>query len=227
MALGCSPGVDPRDPQPPPASQGVDDSAAAKTQADATSRPRVLFLGDSLSAGYGLREDQAFPALIQEKIDEMGWPFEVVNAGVSGDTTAGGLSRIEWLLKRPPAVLVLELGGNDGLRGIAPEVTESNLQSIVDKVLDANPGARIVIAGMLIPPNLGPDYFRAFQSIFPRLAQRNEAVLIPFLLEGVAGKPELNLPDGIHPTAEGHRIVAEHTWSFIKPVLEDLDRSSR
>ncbi len=167
----------------------------------------------------GLDPEQAFPALIQEKIDQRGWDYEVVNAGVSGDTTASGLRRIDWLLRRPVDVLFLELGGNDGLRGIAPDVTRQNLQGIIDKTRARNPEAAVVVAGMLIPPNMGPDYFEQFRSIFPEIAGGNDALLIPFLLEGVAGDPELNLPDGIHPTAKGHRRVAEHVWGYLEPLL--------
>lgn len=180
----------------------------------------ILFLGDSLSAGYGLDPEQAFPALIQDRIDGQGLPFEVVNAGLSGDTTSGGLARIDWLLKRPVDVLFLELGGNDGLRGISPKVTSKNLQGIIDKTRQSYPEAAVVVAGMLVPPNMGPDYFAQFRSVFPEIASRNNATLIPFLLEGVAGRPELNLPDGIHPTARGHGLVAEHVWGFLKPILE-------
>ena len=179
----------------------------------------VLFLGDSLSAGYGLLPSQSFPALIQRKIEDRGWNFRVVNAGLSGDTTASGLRRVDWLLKQPVQVLVLELGANDGLRGVPLRATEENLQGIVDKVKKMNPDLKIVIAGMRVPPNLGPEYTERFRSIFPSLAKRNQAALIPFLLEGVAGVPELNLPDGIHPTDEGHRMVADTIWKVLRPLL--------
>ncbi len=197
----------------------ADAPAVAAPAEPRTDRRVILFLGDSLAAGYGLDPEQAFPALIQEKIDQRGWDYEVVNAGVSGDTTASGLRRIDWLLRRPVDVLFLELGGNDGLRGIAPEVTRQNLQGIIDKTRARNPEAAVVVAGMLIPPNMGPDYFEQFRSIFPEIAGGNDALLIPFLLEGVAGDPELNLPDGIHPTAKGHRRVAEHVWGYLEPLL--------
>ncbi len=179
----------------------------------------VLFLGDSLSAGFGLDVAQAFPSLIQEKIQQEKLPFKVVNAGLSGETTAGGLRRIDWLLKQKVDVLVIELGGNDGLRGIAPSETQKNLQGIIDKMREKNPDAQIVLAGMQAPPNMGKDYTEQFRAIFPALAKKNSIELIPFLLEGVAGNPHLNLPDGIHPTAEGHRIVAETIWKTLKPVL--------
>lgn len=180
----------------------------------------VLFLGNSLSAGNGLNPDQAFPALIQEKADSLDWPVHVINAGNSGETSAGGLRRVDWLLRQPIDVLVLELGGNDGLRGLSVADMQNNLQAIIDRTLDANPEADIVIAGMQSPPNMGADYTDAFRRVFPELAETNEATLIPFLLEGVAGIPELNQNDGIHPTAEGHQIVAQTVWTYLRPVLE-------
>lgn len=182
----------------------------------------VLFLGDSLAAGYGLQASQAFPALIQQRIDGLDWNFKVINAGLGGDTSAGGLRRIDWLLRGRVDVLVLELGGNDGLRGIDLTSTRSNLQGIIDKVKARNPRVKIVIAGMMVPPNLGQDYTRRFQQMYPELARANQAVLIPFLLEGVAGDTKLNLPDGIHPTAEGHKLVAETVWKHLRPVLQEL-----
>ncbi|MEN9838867.1 MAG: hypothetical protein RL177_346 [Bacteroidota bacterium] len=182
----------------------------------------VLFLGDSLAAGYGLQASQAFPALIQQRIDGLDWNFKVINAGLSGDTSAGGLRRIDWLLRGRIDVLVLELGGNDGLRGIDLASTRANLQGIIDKVKAKNPRVKIVIAGMMVPPNLGQEYTRRFQQMYPELARANQAVLIPFLLEGVAGDAKLNLPDGIHPTAEGHKLVAETVWKHLRPVLQEL-----
>lgn len=182
----------------------------------------VLFLGDSLAAGYGLQASQAFPALIQQRIDGLDWNFKVINAGLSGDTSAGGLRRIDWLLRGRIDVLVLELGGNDGLRGIDLASTRANLQGIIDKVKAKNPRVKIVIAGMMVPPNLGQEYTRRFQQMYPELARANQAVLIPFLLEDVAGDAKLNLPDGIHPTAEGHKLVAETVWKHLRPVLQEL-----
>jgi acyl-CoA thioesterase-1 len=179
----------------------------------------VLFLGDSLSAGFGLDVAQAFPSLIQEKIQQEKLPFRIVNAGLSGETTAGGLRRIDWLLKQKVDILVIELGGNDGLRGISPSETERNLQGIIDKMRAKNPDAEIVLAGMMAPPNMGKDYTEKFRAIFPTIAKKNKIELIPFLLEGVAGNPRLNLPDGIHPTAEGHQLVAETVWKTLRPVL--------
>ena len=179
----------------------------------------IVFLGDSLSAGYGLLPSQAFPALIQQKVDKLGWNYKVTNAGVSGDTSAGGLRRIDWLLEQKIDVLVLELGANDGLRGISLDLTERNLQAILDKVKRKNSAVRIVVAGMRVPPNLGQKYTKRFHSMFSNLARNNAAVLIPFLLEQVAGEAHLNLPDGIHPTAEGHKVVAETVWEILEPLL--------
>ena len=182
----------------------------------------VLFLGDSLSAGFGLPEAAAFPALVQQKIRQYNLDFQVINAGVSGDTSAGGLRRVDWLLRRSVAVLVLELGGNDGLRAVDLEDTRRNLQAIITRFRRENPELKVVIAGMMIPPNLGPRYSQQFQSLFPQLAKANDATLIPFLLEGVGGVPELNLPDGIHPTVEGHKIVADVVWKYLEPVLQSM-----
>lgn len=181
---------------------------------------RILFFGDSLTAGYGIEPEETYPALIQEKINQRGWNMQTVNAGLSGETSAGGLRRIDWILRRPIDVFVLELGANDGLRGIDTESTEENLQAILDRVRKKNPQAALVIAGMQVPPNMGKDYSREFAEIFPRLAETNEAALIPFLLEDVGGIPELNLPDGIHPTAEGHKIMTETVWEILEPVLK-------
>ena len=187
-----------------------------------SSANNVLIFGDSITAGYGLDEEQAFPALLQDKLDQLGWDFNVINGGLSGDTSAGGLRRINWMLREPIDVLVLELGGNDGLRGTSPQVTKQNLQAIIDEVRSQNDDVRIILAGMQIPPNLGQEYTTQFRDVFPSLAEENDADLIPFLLENVGGIPELNLPDGIHPTAEGHQIVAENVWKVLKPVLSSL-----
>ncbi|HEX7518161.1 MAG TPA: arylesterase [Chthoniobacterales bacterium] len=179
----------------------------------------VVFLGDSLTAGLGLPPSEAFPALIAEKIRAAGLPFEIQNAGLSGDTSAGALRRVDWLLQRPIDVLVIELGGNDGLRGLPIKSLKSNLQAIIDKVKTKNPAVKIVIAGMQIPPNLGAEYAANFTRVFAELARENNAVLIPFLLEGVGGDRDLNQHDMIHPTAAGHRIVAELVWRTLEPIL--------
>ena len=179
----------------------------------------ILFFGNSLTAGYGLEITDAFPALIQKKLDSLNLPFQVVNAGVSGETSAGGASRVDWILKQPVDIFVLELGANDGLRGIPVEETRKNLQSIIDKVKAKYPQAKIVLAGMQVPPNMGQQYAADFRTLFPQLAQKNDAALVPFLLEGVGGVTKLNLQDGIHPTAEGHQILAENVWQVLQPLL--------
>jgi acyl-CoA thioesterase-1 len=192
----------------------VDDLAFAAPQ------PKVIvFLGDSITAGYGLDPSQAYPALIQEKIDAQRWQFKVVNAGQSGDTTAGGLGRMDWLLRNRVDVLVLELGGNDGLRGLPVETTKKNLQAIIDRTRAKYPAAKIVLAGMMVPPNMGRDYGQRFEAVFRDIAKQNKAALIPFVLEGVGGVRDLNLSDGIHPTAKGHEIVAANVWKVLEPIL--------
>jgi acyl-CoA thioesterase-1 len=190
----------------------------------AASAPKmILFLGDSITAGYGLDLSEAFPGLIQKKIDAKGWNFKVVNAGQSGDTSAGGLGRLDWLLKNKIDVLVLELGANDGLRGLSVEAMKKNLQAIIDRTKEKYPQARIVIAGMQVPPNMGGDYSRRFEAGFADLAKKNKASFVPFILEGVGGTRELNLADGIHPTAKGHEIVANNVWKVLEPVLRSLN----
>jgi acyl-CoA thioesterase-1 len=179
----------------------------------------ILFYGDSLTAGYGLSTEEAFPALIEKKLKDKGKPTKVVNAGLSGETSAGGLNRLDWVLKQPVDVFVLELGANDGLRGLPLDQTEKNLQSIIDKVVTKYPKAKIVIAGMLVPPNMGPDYTASFRKMFPALAKKNKATLIPFLLQDVAGNDKLNIADGIHPNVEGHKIVADNVLKVIEPLL--------
>lgn len=185
----------------------------------------VLFLGDSVTAGYGLEPSQAYPALIQEKIDAKRWHFKTVNAGQSGDTSSGGLNRMDWLLRSRVEVLVLELGGNDGLRGLPVETTKKNLQAIIDRTKKKYPDAKIILAGMKVPPNMGSDYTKRFEAIFAELAKKNKTALIPFILQGVGGVRELNLPDGIHPTAKGHEIVAANVWKVLEPVLRSLNNS--
>lgn len=180
----------------------------------------LLFFGDSLTAGYGIDPHDAYPALIQQRLDEaQPGKWRVVNAGLSGETTAGGLRRIDWILRQPVDVFVLELGGNDGLRGTPSGVTETNLQLMIERIRAKNPQILIVLTGLQIPTNMGTDYSTAFAEIFPRLAEKNQIPLIPFLLEGVGGVPELNLPDGIHPTVEGHRLVADTVWQTLAPLL--------
>ncbi len=187
----------------------------------------ILFFGNSLSAGYGVGETQAFPNLIQAKIDSLALPFKVVNAGLSGETSAGGLRRIDWLLRQKVDVLVLELGGNDALRGIDLQLTKKNLQAIMDKTRAKYPKVKILLAGMQVPPNWGESYATTFRQMYIKLAVHNRVARIPFLLEGVGGVPELNLPDQIHPNAAGHRIVAENVWQVLREVLDEFKGLSR
>jgi acyl-CoA thioesterase-1 len=187
-------------------------------------RPVVLFLGDSLTAGYGLAAEEAFPALIQQRIDAARLQFRVMNAGVSGDTSAGGLRRVDWLLQQAIEVLVLELGANDMLRGQSVESMRANLRGILEKVRAARPNVRFVIAGMRAAPNLGPVYGREFEASFELIASEFDAALIPFLLDGVAGDATLTQPDGVHPTARGYERVASVVWKTLGPLLKSLER---
>ncbi len=180
---------------------------------------RIVCFGNSLTAGYGIDPSQAWPALLEEKIRKAGYDYEVINAGLSGETSAGGLNRIDWILRKPVDIFILELGGNDGLRGLPLQQTRKNLQAIIDRVKSKHPEAHIVITGMMVPPNMGEMYGDEFLQIFPELAEKNDARLIPFLLEGVGGDPDLNLPDGIHPNPRGHKIVAETVFNSIKDLL--------
>lgn len=184
-----------------------------------TSVRTILFYGDSLTAGYGLSPEEAFPALIDQKLKKQGKNWKVINGGLSGETSAGGLARIDWMLRQPVDIFILELGGNDGLRGLPLEQTKSNLQGIIDKVKAKNPNVKIIVAGMMVPPNMGPEYSEQFKSVYPDLAKKNKATLIPFLLEGVGGIEKLNLADGIHPNPEGHKMVAETIWRVLTPML--------
>lgn len=179
----------------------------------------IVFFGDSLTAGYGVGPDQAFPQLIKHRIDSLHLPYQVVNAGVSGETSSGGKNRIGWVLRQPVDIFILELGANDGLRGIPVAGTTANLQAIIDSVRTSFPKARIILAGMQVPPSMGSTYSTAFRDLFPRLAVKNKAALIPFLLQNVGGIPRLNQHDGIHPTAEGHKILADNVWKILKPLL--------
>lgn len=187
------------------------DTATTKKQ-----EKTILFFGNSLTAGYGVELSEAFPGLIQKRLDSLNLPYKVVNAGVSGETTSSGNSRIDWVLRQPVDVFVLELGGNDGLRGIPLAETRKNLQSILDKVRAKYPDVKIILGGMQVPPNMGSAYTSEFRSLYPELAKKNNVSLIPFLLEKVGGERELNLPDGIHPTPEGHKIVAENVWEVLE-----------
>jgi acyl-CoA thioesterase-1 len=184
-----------------------------------TANKTILFFGNSLTAGYGIDPEESFAGRIQTRLDSMKKEFRVINGGLSGETTAGGLSRLDWFLEEEPYLFVLELGGNDGLRGIALTETKKNLLAIVDKVQAKYPNTKIILAGMQIPPNMGKEYTEEFKAIYPAVAKEKNIELIPFLLEGVAGNPDLNLPDGINPTAEGHRLVMETLWPYISKAL--------
>ena len=182
-------------------------------------KKRIVILGDSITAGYGLELSQAYPALIQQKIEQAKLPFVVVNAGVSGDTSAGGLRRVAWTLSKGADILIIALGGNDGLRGISPDVTKKNLLGIVKKARTKNPMMKTLIAGMQMPVNMGPKFTERFKKLFPEIAKASNSRLIPFLIEGVGGNENLNQADGIHPTAEGQRIVADNVWKILLPEL--------
>tara|TARA_B100000614_G_C14450337_1_gene454022 strand:- start:177 stop:878 length:702 start_codon:yes stop_codon:yes gene_type:complete len=179
----------------------------------------ILCFGNSLTEGYGLKPEESYPSLLQNRIDSLGLNYRVVNAGISGETTAGGKGRLGWVLKNKVDIFILELGANDGLRGIPIKETKRNLQSIIDTVQLKIPDVKIVLAGMQIPPNLGEKYTQEFKAIFPALAEENSVHLIPFLLQDVAGEIELNQEDGIHPTAEGTKLVLENVWKVLVPVL--------
>ena len=211
----------------PPSDESSSTTATADsttpTNSPAAADLRVLVLGNSIAAGAGVSSQEAFPALLQQKVDSLGWDARVQNAGVSGETTAGGLQRIGWLLQDSVDVMVLELGGNDGLRGIDPGVTRKNLRGIIDTTLATYPEAQVLLAGMQIPPNLGQEYTRQFRQVYPQVADAYERVtLIPFILQDVAGVDSLMQDDGIHPTAAGHRLVAQTVWTQLRPILAEM-----
>ncbi len=191
--------------------------AAAPSISDA--RPRIVAFGDSLTAGLGVQADESYPAQLQRRLDDLKYPYRVINAGVSGDTTAGGLRRVPWILKNEPELVILELGANDGLRGLSIDQTKSNLRQIVERLREA--GAAVVLAGMKLPPNYGEDYTARFEAIYPALAQEYHLPLIPFFLEGVGGASSLNQADGIHPTKEGYEIVVEQVLKALTAVLSE------
>jgi acyl-CoA thioesterase-1 len=181
----------------------------------------IVFFGDSLTAGYGLDDpsSESYPARIQEKIDAEKPGWRAVNAGLSGETTSGGLRRVDWILRQPVDIFVLALGGNDGLRGIDPAVSRTNLQQILERVRAKYPNAKLVLAGMQMPPSMGADFAKAFEQMYPEVAEKSGAVLVPFLLNGVGGQLDLNLPDRIHPNAKGHAILADTVWKTLRPLL--------
>jgi acyl-CoA thioesterase-1 len=228
LLAACGGSDAPREPAPPASSAAASSAApsAASTGAQSSAAapsdaPVILFLGTSLTAGYGVGPSVAFPALIQRMLDSAGYRYRVVNAGVSGETSAGALRRTEWLFgQEPPAIMILETGGNDGLRGQDPDSLEANVLSILERAAGLTPPPRLVLAGMEAPPNLGDTYTDRFRAVFPSAAARTGAILIPFLLDGVAGVDTLNQPDGIHPTVAGHAIVARTVWRALEPLLE-------
>jgi len=197
----------------------ISSAPASEEMSKEKKKKTVLFFGDSLTAGFGLDEDESFPTLIQNRIDSLGLDYEVINAGLSGETTAGGKGRISWVLNQPIDIFVLELGANDMLRGLNLDETVKNLKNIVEVYKSKNPDGKVIIAGMEAPPNMGNEYTTRFRGIFQELAEEHEAGLIPFLLDGVAGVPSLNLEDGKHPTAEGQKLVRENVWKVLKPYL--------
>lgn len=222
--IGCT-----QDRSNSPSTQPSPDTATAVESTDTSSRDttnsqglRVLVLGNSIAAGLGVPSDSAFPTRLQQTVDSLGWNVTVQNAGVSGETSAGGLRRIGWLLEEKVDVLVLELGGNDGLRGVDPKATRENLSGIIDTTLTTYPEAEVLLAGMQIPPNLGREYTEQFQKVYPAVADKyGRVTLIPFVLEDVAGVDSLMQDDGIHPTAAGHRYVARNVWTHLRPILEE------
>lgn len=213
LSVGCS---NPESNEKP--SQQKTELSSTETKSNKEPRRVILFFGNSLTAGYGIDTRDRFTSLLQARLDSLGYNYEVINSGVSGETSASGNSRVEWVIERQKVdIFVLELGANDGLRGIPTKETTQNLNSIIDKVKKAHPEVTVILAGMMIPPNMGPEYSNDFKEIFPKISKEKNTLLIPFLLEGVAGDPSLNLPDGIHPTPEGHKIVTENIW----PILEN------
>lgn len=197
------------------------DRAGNKTSAETRDEAQnILFFGTSLTAGYGLEDPaQAYPSLIQAKIDSLNLPYKVINGGLSGETSAAGKGRIDWLLKQAVGIFVLELGANDGLRGLSVKQTGLNLQAVIDKVKKKYPNAKLVMLGMQMPPNMGQQYTADFKQLFSDLASKNKMSYVPFLLEGVGGVPKLNQQDGIHPTAAGQKILAENVWKELQPLL--------
>lgn len=184
-------------------------------------KKNILFFGNSLTAGYGVESEEAYPSLIQKRLDSLGYNYEVINAGVSGETTSGGLSRVDWVIdKQEVDIFVLELGANDGLRGIDPMESRNNLKSIIDKVRTQQPNATIILAGMKVPPNMGGDYSKDFQNVFTDVAEEKKVDLLPFILKDIGGIDSLNQGDKIHPNAAGHKIMAENVWSVLEKHLE-------
>ena len=225
LLAACGGDAGQREPVTPPAATaaapraGAANASEQATSAEKSTAPRIIFLGDSLTAGLGLDINHSFPSVIQERLKREGYAFEVVNAGVSGDTSAGGLRRLEWAMADgDPKVLVVALGGNDGLRGLPPEQLEQNLAAIIEG--GQKRGLKVILAGMEAPPNFGADYTARFRAVYPTLARRYDIPLIPFLLEGVAGDPAFNQSDGIHPNQRGAQVVADLVWRTLQPTLD-------
>lgn len=214
LLMGCGESTSKTKPQP-----NATDTSIESPAEKAGKKGVILCFGDSLTAGMGLDPEEAYPAVLQQIIDSLGLNYTVINSGLSGETTASGKNRLNWVLNQKTEVFLLELGANDGLRGIALSETRSNLQAIINMVKAKNPDSKVILAGMQIPPNMGPEYTSEFREIFPELAAENNAYLIPFLLKDVGGIPELNQNDGIHPTREGHKILARNVWEVLGPVL--------
>ncbi len=202
------------------------EESAASAASEVTPTGTILFFGDSLTAGLGLDPNLAFPGLLQQRLDSLGYSYQVINAGLSGETTASGKNRLGWVLNQPVDVFVLELGANDGLRGIPLTETRKNLKAMIGQVREKYPDVVIVLAGMQLPPNMGPEYTDEFRKLFPQLAQSEDVLLIPFLLRDVGGIPELNQEDGIHPTAAGHAIVAENVWAVLQKAVQSPSRKA-
>jgi len=194
----------------------------ALAAAPAHAEPVIVALGDSITSGLGVAADEAYPALLEARLRRDGYAYRVVNAGVSGDTTAGGLRRVDWVLRAQPEIVILALGANDGLRGQPPQTTRANLEAIVARLTAA--GARVLLAGMRMPPNYGEAFTRQFEAVFPAVARRANVALVPFLLDGVAADPTLNQADGLHPNAAGHRVIADRLWPHLAPLLKKTPR---
>lgn len=216
-ALVCS-ACGPREEAIQPASTEANAAPAPAPPSPSRARPRIVVLGDSLTAGLGLAPTEAYPHLLQQRLTDGGLDYEVVNAGVSGDTSAGGLSRLDWAIEGEVRILIVALGGNDALRGLAPEELKRNLTQIIERAQARD--ITVVLAGMEAPPNFGRDYSREFRDIYPALAKEYNVALVPFLLDGVGGVTRLNQRDGIHPNAEGARILADNVWTVLKPIVE-------
>ncbi|HMI55217.1 MAG TPA: arylesterase [Gemmatimonadaceae bacterium] len=207
--------------------KGVESAAGTASSTQTLRTPVILFFGTSLTAGYGLEPSQAFPSLIEKRALEEGVPIKVVNAGLSGETTAGSARRIDWVLRAPADLVVIESGANDALRGLSPDAARANLERVIAAVRQKQPRAKIVLIQMEAPPNYGVAYTRSFRSIYPAVAQNENIPLLPFLLSGVAGIARLNQPDGVHPNLSGERIVADNVWTALKPIVAQLDRGSK